>query len=85
MIPHTFQVRRDVDTLLRALYHRALDVCGDAVCLPQRDVIGEEEVDIHIMHLPGVAVTQRPGKPRPVQDQTGLSTRPGEIQVGRRK
>lgn len=30
-------------------------------------------------------MTRRPGKPRPVQGQTGSLTRPGEIQVGRRK
>ena len=32
----------------------------------------------------GVAVTRRPGKPRPVQGQAGPSTRLGEVQVGRR-
>ena len=29
-------------------------------------------------------MTRRPGKPRPVQGQAGPSTRPGEVQVGRR-
>lgn len=52
-------MRGEMHLMINTVLHGALDLGGDAMCVTQGDVIGEKEMYIDIMYMPGIAMAQR--------------------------